>query len=140
MTRTASGVAAAAIDELPSLWDGFVRLAGAGLDVSAFGVNVMELPPDYTTEAHDESGTGQQELYVALRGVGAVVVEGAAQPLDAGHLVKVDAGTGRVLTSGPDGLRVLCVGGVPGGVYERPAWARGESRPAMDPSTETLME
>ena len=123
---TASGFAAAAIDELPTLWDGFVKLAGAGLDVSAFGVNVMDLPPDYSTEAHDESDTGQQELYVALRGAGAVVVEGEPQRLDAGHLVKVDAGTGRVLTSGPDGLRVLCVGGVPGGVYERPAWASGD--------------
>jgi uncharacterized cupin superfamily protein len=123
MTRTADGYAAAAIDELPALWDGFARLAGAGLDVTAFGVNVMELPPDYATEAHDEADTGQQELYVALRGAGAVVVDGAPLPLDAGHLVKVDAGTSRLLSSGPDGLRVLCVGGVPGGAYERPPWA-----------------
>src|SRR5437763_7663227 len=124
---TASGFAAAAIDELPTLWDGFVKLAGAGLDVSAFGVNVMDLPPDYATEAHDESDTGQQELYVALRGSGSVVVVGGEpQRLDAGHLVKVDAGIGRVLTSGPEGLRVLCMGGVPGGVYRRPAWARGD--------------
>jgi mannose-6-phosphate isomerase-like protein (cupin superfamily) len=86
----------------------------------------MDLPPDYATEAHDESDSGQQELYVALRGTGSVVVGGRPQRLDADHLVKVDAGSGRVLTSGPAGLRVLCVGGVPGGVYERPAWARGE--------------
>src|SRR5438270_12946536 len=103
---TASGFAAAAIDELPTLWDGFVKLAGAGLDVRAFGVNVMDLPPDYVTEAHDESATGQQELYVALRGAGSVVVDGHPQRLDAGHLVKVDAGTGRVLNSGPGGLPV----------------------------------
>jgi len=32
-----------------------------------------------------------------------------------------------VLRSGADGLRVLCVGGVPGGVYERPEWSsKGE--------------
>ena len=126
MTRTATGYAATAIDELPALWDGFARLVGAGLDITAFGVNVMELPPDYTTEAHDEADTGQQELYVALRGAGAVVVvDDERLPLDAEHLVKVDAGTARVLSSGPDGLRVLCVGGVPGGVYERPPWAGG---------------
>jgi uncharacterized cupin superfamily protein len=125
VTRTATGYAAGAIDELPALWGGFGRLAGAGLGVSAFGVNVMDLPPDYATEAHDEADTGQQELYVALRGTGAVIVDGEPQPLDAAHLVKVDAGTARVLSSGPDGLRVLCVGGVPGGVYERPAWASG---------------
>ena len=36
---------------------------------------------------------------------------------------KVDPGTARVLSSGPEGLRVLCVGGVPGGVYDPPGWS-----------------
>jgi uncharacterized cupin superfamily protein len=126
VTRAVTGYRAAAIDELPALWDGFAKLVGAGLDITAFGVNVMDLPPDYATEAHDEAETGQQELYVALGGAGAVIVDGERLPLDAEHLVKVDAGTERVLSSGPDGLRVLCVGGVPGGVYERPAWSSGE--------------
>ena len=31
----------------------------------------------------------------------------------------------RVLTSGPDGLRVLCVGGVPGAAYTAPEWTAG---------------
>ncbi|HEY6891040.1 MAG TPA: hypothetical protein VI300_24770 [Solirubrobacter sp.] len=123
MTRAAQGYCARAIDELPTLWDGFAKLVGTGLDITAFGVNIMDLPPDYATTAHDESETGQQELYVALRGSGAVVVDGLPERLDAGHLVAVDAGTSRVLSSGPEGLRVLCVGGVPGGVYERPAWS-----------------
>jgi uncharacterized cupin superfamily protein len=126
MSGTVTGYRAAAIDELPELWDGFARLVGAGLDIGAFGVNVMNLPPDYATKAHDEAETGQQELYVALRGAGAVVIDGEPLPLDAEHLVKVDAGTERVLSSGPEGLRVLCIGGVPGGVYERPAWVSGE--------------
>ena len=118
----ATGYAAAAIDDLPTLWDGFAKLAGAGLDVTAFGVNVMDLPPDYATESHDEADTGQQELYVALRGSGAVVAGDDRLALDAEHLVRVDAGTDRVLTSGPDGLRVLCVGGVPGAAYVAPEW------------------
>jgi uncharacterized cupin superfamily protein len=113
-----------AIDDLPTIWDGFAKLVGAGLDITAFGVNIMDLPPDYATASHDEAETGQQELYVALRGAGAVVIDGVPQPLDAEHLVAVEAGVARVLTSGPLGLRVLCVGGVPGGVYVRPAWAQ----------------
>lgn len=115
-----------AIDDLPDLWDGFARLVREGMGVSAFGVQIMDLPPDYETKSHDEADSGQQELYVGLRGAGAVVIEGGERlQLDPEHLVRVDAGVGRVLTSGPDGLRVLCIGGVPGGAYEPPDWTRG---------------
>ena len=120
---TGSGYTAKSIEELPSLWDGFARLVRPGLGISAFGANIMELPPDYSTKAHDEADSGQQELYVALQGSGSVDIGGERLPLDAEHLVKVDAGTGRVLSSGPDGLRVLCIGGVPGRAYEPPEWS-----------------
>jgi uncharacterized cupin superfamily protein len=127
VTRLAAGYCARALDDLPTLWGGFATLVGSGLDITAFGVNIMDLPPDYETTAHDESETGQQELYVALRGSGAVVIGDARHPLDDGHVVSVDAGTDRVLASGPDGMRVLCIGGMPGGVYERPNWSGAEA-------------
>ncbi|HEX6460790.1 MAG TPA: hypothetical protein VF032_17880 [Thermoleophilaceae bacterium] len=123
MIETMSGYAAKSIDELPTLWDGFAKLVRAGLDISAFGANIMDLPPDYSTRSHDESESGQQELYVALRGSGSVDIEGARLPLDAEHLVRVDAGTARVVSSGAEGLRVLCIGGVPGAAYEPPPWS-----------------
>jgi uncharacterized cupin superfamily protein len=121
-TSTREDIAASAIDDLPQLWDGFAKLVRTGLGISAFGVQIMDLPPDYATKSHDESETGQQELYVALRGSGAVVAGERRLPLDPEHLVRVDAGVDRVLTSGPDGLRVLCVGGVPGAAYTAPEW------------------
>ena len=74
MTQTITGYSAKSIDELPELWDGFARLVRAGLGITAFGAQIMQLPPDYTTESHDEADTGQQELYVALGGTGAVVI------------------------------------------------------------------
>jgi mannose-6-phosphate isomerase-like protein (cupin superfamily) len=123
MIGTTAGYSGKSIDELPTLWGGFAKLVRAGLEISAFGVNIMDLPPDYSTTAHDESETGQQELYVALRGSGSVDIDGVGLRLDADHLVRVDAGTARVVSSGPDGLRVLCIGGVPGGVYEPPEWS-----------------
>lgn len=123
MTTVSSSYAAKSIDELPTLWEGFAKLVRAGLEISAFGANIMDLPPDYSTKAHDESDSGQQELYLALRGSGSVDIDGVGLPLDADHLVRVDAGVARVLSSGPEGLRVLCVGGVPGAAYEPPAWS-----------------
>ena len=121
-TKADTGIAASAIDDLPQIWDGFAKLVRAGLDISAFGVQIMDLPPDYTTASHDESETGQQELYVALHGAGAVVAGEHRLPLDPEHLVRVNAGVDRALTSGPEGLRVLCVGGIPGGPYVAPEW------------------
>ena len=54
-TATMTAYSAKSIDDLPSLWDGFARLVRAGLGVTAFGAQIMELPPDYTTESHDEA-------------------------------------------------------------------------------------
>jgi hypothetical protein len=123
-----AGYASSAIEDLPQLWDGFAKLVREGLDISAFGVQIMDLPPDYSTESHDESESGQQELYMGLRGSGAVVIDesGERLPLDPDHVVRVNAGVARTLTSGADGLRALCVGGYPGEPYRAPDWTKGE--------------
>ncbi len=115
-------------DEMPSLWDGFANLVRPGLGLSAFGANVMNLPPDYETKAHDESGSGQEELYVALAGSGAVLIgeERERAALDPESAVRVAPETSRALASGPDGLRVLIIGGVPGQAYVAPEWSSGE--------------
>ena len=113
-----TGYAASSMDDLPQLWDGFAKLVRAGLGITAFGANVMDLPPNYSTKSHNESESGQEELYVAMRGSGSVDIDGERHPLDVDHVVKVDPPTDRVLSSGPDGMRVLIIGGVPGGVYE----------------------
>ena len=123
-----SAIRGSAIDDLPQLWDGFAKLVRSGLGITAFGAQIMDLPPGHVTKSHDESESGQQELYVGMRGSGEVVAGDVHLPLDAEHVVRVDAGTDRILTAGPDGLRVLCIGGVPGGAYVPPEWTEtGES-------------
>jgi uncharacterized cupin superfamily protein len=111
-----------AIDDLPDRWDGFLRMVRPGLGITAFGVNIMNLPPDYTTRSHDESGSGQEELYVRLAGAGWVVLDdsGDRLTLDEEHLAAVGPGVPRSLASGPEGLRVLCVGSPAGRAYDPP--------------------
>ena len=87
MIDSMTGYSAKAIDELPTLWDGFAKLVRPGLEITAFGANIMDLPPDYSTKSHDEGDSGQQELYVALRGAGSVDIGDERLPLDADHLV-----------------------------------------------------
>ena len=121
-------VAGSAIDELPQIWDGFAKLVREGLGIEAFGAQIMDLPPDYSTRNHDESATGQEELYLGLRGSGAVIVHGGEDrrlPLDPDHLVAVGPGVDRTLSSGPEGLRVLCIGAPKGTPYEIQDWTTG---------------
>ncbi len=120
---TTTSYAVSAVEELPQRWDGAVKLVRAGLGISAFGVNILDLPPNYTTESHDEADTGQQELYVALHGSGQVLIGDHTLTLDEEHLVRVDAGVERILSSGGDGLRVLCIGSTPDAPYTPPAWS-----------------
>jgi mannose-6-phosphate isomerase-like protein (cupin superfamily) len=115
------------IDELPSLFDGVIKLARAELGIRGFGVQVIDLPPSYTTDSHDERATGQQELYVALDGDGSVVLDGSDPlALEPGRLVVVPPEESRVLRSGEQGVRVLVIGGTPGVAYEPPAWTEPE--------------
>ena len=64
------GYAASKIDDLPDLWDGFARLVRAGLDVTAFGCQVMDLPPDYSTKSHDECRHGPGGDLLRAAGLG----------------------------------------------------------------------
>jgi uncharacterized cupin superfamily protein len=116
-------------DEMPELWDGFARLVRPALGLGAFGANVMNLPPNYETKAHDERESGQEELYVALAGSGAVLCGEARERLglDPESAVRVGPEASRALTSGPDGMRVLIIGGIPGQAYVAPEWSSGDS-------------
>jgi uncharacterized cupin superfamily protein len=121
------GVTARHVDELPTAMGGAVRLVRAGLGLSGFGVQIGELPPGASTPPHDESATGQEELYVALRGSGTVVFgdDGEGTELEPDRFVAVGPTVTRRIEAGPDGLRLLCIGGTPGEAYEAPAWSEG---------------
>ena len=118
-------VRGSAIDDLPGLWDGFARMVRSGLGLSAFGVNVMNVPADYTTKSHDESGSGQEELYIGLAGSGWMVLDddGERLPVSPEHVVAVGPGRSRAVAGGPEGLRLLVVGGTPGAAYEPQGWS-----------------
>jgi mannose-6-phosphate isomerase-like protein (cupin superfamily) len=115
------------IDHLPALFDGVIKLARSALDIRAFGVQVIDLPPSYTTDSHDESATGQEELYVALSGDGSVDVgEWGTLALEPGRLAVVPPACVRSLRSGDAGVRVLVIGGTPGAAYVPPQWTEPE--------------
>ena len=107
--------------------------AAAGLGVEAFGVSIVDLEPGadtYPEHDHSPEGIGgrmfaerpqqlgQEEVYFALRGSGTVEAGGESHPLDADHAVRVGPDVTRKVLPGPDGLRLLAIGGTPGEAYE----------------------
>jgi mannose-6-phosphate isomerase-like protein (cupin superfamily) len=121
------------LDPVQGFLEGFTfRRVGAELGVTAFGMSIIDMPPKTTAyPEHDHSSEGpgnppahqlgQEEVYIALRGSADVEVEGQRYPVDAGHLIRVGPTARRKILPGPDGVRLLAIGGVPGKAYDRPA-------------------
>jgi mannose-6-phosphate isomerase-like protein (cupin superfamily) len=124
------------IEEIEAL-EGFegvrLRRAAAGLGVSSFGISIIELAPgaeQYPEHDHSAEGIGgqmfakrpqqlgQEEVYIALSGSGALEADGERYPLDPEHVVRVGPSVRRKIVPGPDGIRVLALGATPGKAYD----------------------
>lgn len=119
------------IDEMETMFGGGMRKVRSELGLTSFGVQVIELPPGYDRyPLHDHAEDGQEELYVVLRGGGSLEVDGESVPLERDAVTRVGAAAKRRVLSGPEGLRLLVVGGVPGHAYPVKGWTEvGEPDP-----------
>jgi len=111
------GYAVADVDEIPFTWGTF-KFVRHHLGATAFGFAQIEFPPEKVGAEHDESASGQEEVYLTLAGGGTLEVEGEAGEMKPGRYVLVPPEAKRRPTAGPDGMSFLVIGGVPGGVYE----------------------
>jgi hypothetical protein len=117
-----AGYTVAKIDDIEGAYGGAFKRVRAALGASAFGMQIVEMPPNVDGyPEHDHATDGQEEIYVTLSGDAVMTVAGDEVTLDRETLVRVGPGVMRKIVPGDDGLRVLIVGGVPGKVYEAPA-------------------
>lgn len=108
------------ISEMEAIFHGAFKRAAAELEVESFGLNVIDMPPNADRHPlHDHAETGEEEVYLAVSGSGRLVVEGEEIPLDQDTMVRVAATAKRRVFAGPEGLRMVVVGSVPGGPYRR---------------------
>jgi mannose-6-phosphate isomerase-like protein (cupin superfamily) len=113
------------IDEMETAFGGGMRLARAALGVTSFGIQVEEFPPDFDQyPEHSHAEDGQEEVYVVLRGNAEIEIDGQRIPLDAETIVRVGPGARRRIIPGPQGVRILALGAVPGAVYEPPDFSK----------------
>jgi uncharacterized cupin superfamily protein len=97
---------------------GFVK-ARAELGVTAFGFQVIQLPPDYSDyPEHDHIESGQEEVFLAIGGSGSIEIDGERVDLDNETFVRVAPEARRKVNAGPEGLRLLALGGCPGEPYK----------------------
>jgi quercetin dioxygenase-like cupin family protein len=109
---TGDGYAVAHLDQLGQGY-GF-RKVRKGLDVQAFGVNAIVMPPGYQTGSHYHDT--QEELYFVHAGsIEMEFGDGSTHRLDAGAFARVDAPTLRKVRNVGDSDAVyLCAGGKDG--------------------------
>ena len=119
-----------ALEDFEAIFGGGMRRVRAGLGVTSFGIQVMELPPRFTAYPdHDHSHDSQEEVYTALSGTATLEVGGETHELSPGVFARVGPGQKRKLVTGDDGARVLCLGGTPGASYEAPEWTEEGGAP-----------
>jgi quercetin dioxygenase-like cupin family protein len=109
------------IGEMEAIVFGSFKRARAELGVESFGMQVIDMPPNATQHPeHDHAADGQEEVYVILRGGGEIEIDGQRQTVDPETIVRVGPQPKRKLWAGPQGMRVLALGGIPGRPYEAP--------------------
>jgi hypothetical protein len=94
------------------------------------GIAFYKAATGYPEHDHSEDGLGgrmfakrpqqlgQEEVYAALKGSGSLEADGEQYALDADHIARVGAEVKRKITPGPDGIRLLVIGGTPGEPYD----------------------
>lgn len=102
------------VSSLDRLGEGFgFRKIRTPMNVEAFGVNAVVMPPDYPTRNHYHEV--QEELYFVHRGaIEFTFGDGSTHRVEEGGLVWVAPSTVRQLRSIGEGAVYLCVGGKDG--------------------------
>ena len=107
------------IDEMEAIYLGGFKRARAELGVESFGMQVIDMPPKFGDyPEHDHADSGQEEVFIVMRGSADVEVEGERFSIDPDTMIRVGPGAKRKIFPGPEGVRLLALGGTPGRPYE----------------------
>ena len=90
--------------------EGRRKLVARELGARALRLNQFDSQPGQAGFEHDERESGQEEVYVPLRGTGVLRVTGEEVVLEPGRYVLVPPEATRQVVAGPDGLSYLVVG------------------------------
>src|SRR5215213_3497959 len=119
---TTTGFSMAHRDELERT--GKWSLVRRSLGLTAFGMNLVDIPPGEDIPEHDETARDQEEVFLVLSGSPSVVIDGKAHPAPAGTFVRLDPGLRRtVRNDGAEPASVLIVSAPRSSGYVPMEWA-----------------
>lgn len=111
-------------EDFEAIFGGGFRRVRAGLGVTAFGIAVIDLPPNFTRyPTHDQSHDSQEEVYTALSGKATLEVGGEEHELEPGVWARVGPTEKRRILTGEEPVSILAIGGTPGQAYEPPEFS-----------------
>jgi mannose-6-phosphate isomerase-like protein (cupin superfamily) len=114
------------IDEMDQIHGGLARRARAEFGVTAWGMQVLTLPPGWEGYPEHDHGPdafdpNQEEVYIPLEGAATLVVGHESFELRPGTMARVGPEQRRRIVPGPEGVRFVALGGAPG-AFQAGAW------------------
>jgi quercetin dioxygenase-like cupin family protein len=120
------------VDQMERSFGGAFIHARASLGVTAFGMQVFDLPPDWEGPEHAHQGMvgesaetandGQEEVYFGLEGKALLLVGGDEVAIEPGVMVRCAPAQMRQLATRDSAAKVLVIGATPGQGYRAPAF------------------
>ena len=106
-------------DDWPTTWKSVRHHFG----ITAFGVNaVTKDEGNVLIPEHDETASGQQELYFVHAGAVKATLDGEEQTISAGSFVACEPEAKRKFESAASPTTLIVIGGCPGKAYEVGPW------------------
>ncbi len=92
------------------------QLARKALGTSAFGFNLVEIAPGGQIPEHNETESGQVELFIVLEGEAVMRLDGEEHPAPAGTFASIEPPASRTILNRSDApVTALLIGVQPGG-------------------------
>lgn len=100
------------------------RLVRRSLDLSAFGLNLVDIPPGEQIPEHDETERDQEEVFYVVSGSPTLIVDGGEHTAPAGTFARIDPEHMRtVRNDGAEPASVLIASAPRSSGYEPMDWA-----------------
>ena len=89
------------------------RLVRRTLGVTAFGVNLVDVPPGEQIPEHDETDRDQEEVFYVVAGTPTLVIDGEDHVARAGTFARLDPQHSRTVRNDGDELASVLIASAP---------------------------